>query len=92
MSVGIRIVTKRICRVDFGETLSLGNFQSIKPALSSSIEYNPQELPDGVTEEQFRNEFKEEVRKEYFSLKQTMMNDFTDFAIQLQKVNVPSKG
>jgi hypothetical protein len=82
---------KKILRVDYGETLSLGNYQSIKPALSDSIEYDPNSLPEGQSEEQFREAFKEKVRQEYFNLKEQAVKDFIAFASQLQSVHVPAK-
>jgi hypothetical protein len=69
----------------------MGNFQSIKPALSDTVEYDPDALSEGITEEQFRKEFKEKLRQEYFELKMQMVKDFISFAEQLQKVDIPAK-
>lgn len=84
-------IKKRVCRVEFGETLSVSTYQSIKPVLGDSVEYDPNALPEGVTEEQFRAEFKEKVRQEYFQLKEQMLRDFIGFAEQVQKIDVPVK-
>lgn len=83
---------KKVYRVEFGETLSVGGYQSIKPALSDSVEYDLDDFPDGVeTEKEFRAVFKEKVRQEYFKLKETMLQDFIAFAEQMQKIRIPTK-
>ena len=82
---------KRTLRVDFGETLSVGGYQSVKPALSDSFEYNTDDFKTITEEEEFRKAFKEKVRQEYFALKQQMVRDFIEFGKQIQGVYVPCK-
>lgn len=86
-----KVVFKKSFRVEFGETLSMGNYQSIKPGISSSVEYDLENIPEGLSEDVFKEQFTRKVRQDYFKLKEDAVKDFVDFSAQIGKMTIPAK-
>lgn len=84
-------IFKHSIKYEIGETISLGNYQSMKPVYAEEITIDVDKIPEGVTIEQIEADFIESVRQKYTNLKNQVLNDFLAYSKHIQNVNIPAK-